>query len=116
MSFTATTLLVLIASPSDMPEERHVAAETISEWNALHSSADHIVLLPVRWETHVVPASGRRPQEIINQQLVRQCDILVGMFWTKLGSPTGVAESGTVEEIGEIVQRGKPAMLFFSGR
>ncbi len=40
---------------------------------------------------------GVRPQEAINTQLVRQRYILVGMFWTKIGGDTGVAESGTVE-------------------
>jgi hypothetical protein len=38
------------------------------------------------------------------------------MFWTKLGTSTGVAPSGTVEEIDRFVAAGKPAMLYFSGR
>jgi hypothetical protein len=52
----------------------------------------------------------------INRQLVHESDMLVGMFWTKLGTPTGVAESGTVEEIDQIVAAGKKAMLYFSSR
>jgi hypothetical protein len=36
------------------------------------------------------------------------------MFWTKLGTATGVAASGTVEEIDRFVAAGKPAMLYFS--
>ena len=42
--------------------------------------------------------------------------MLVGMFWTRLGASTGVADSGTVEEIDRIVSAGKPAMLYFSTR
>ncbi len=38
------------------------------------------------------------------------------MFWTKIGSSTGVAESGTVEEIDLFVAAGKPALLYFSSR
>ena len=38
------------------------------------------------------------------------------MFWTKLGTPTGVADSGTVEEIDQFVEANKPAMLYFSSR
>jgi len=49
------------------------------------------------WETHATPESRVRPQAAINRQLVRQCDILVGMFWTKVGTRAGVAESGTVD-------------------
>ncbi|MGL3109820.1 hypothetical protein [Bradyrhizobium sp. BR 1432] len=41
---------VLIASPSDLAEERKVAIETTYEWNAQHSEAEAIVLLPVAWE------------------------------------------------------------------
>lgn len=116
MSFTANAIRVLIASPSDLPEERKAAIEAVYEWNAQHASAESVVLLPVAWETHSVPRSGVRPQAAINEQLVNLADILVGMFWTKLGTSTGVAESGTVEEIDQFVAQGKPALLYFSHR
>ncbi|MGF1623945.1 MAG: DUF4062 domain-containing protein [Alphaproteobacteria bacterium] len=116
MSFRAETYRVLIASPSDLAEERRAAANAINEWNAQHAAAEGVVLLPVGWETHAMPESGRRPQDAINQQLVRECDLLIGMFWTKLGTETGAAESGTVEEIDQFVAGGKPAMLYFSRR
>lgn len=38
------------------------------------------------------------------------------MFWTKIGTSTGAAESGTVEEIDQFVAEGKPALLYFSSR
>ena len=116
MPFTAQIYLVLVASPSEMAEERNVATKAIDEWNALHAAVESIVLLPVRWETHATPKSDVRPQDAINDQLVRQSDILVGMFWTKIGTSTGVAESGTVEEIEQFVAAGKPTLLYFSNR
>jgi hypothetical protein len=116
MSFTADVFRVLIASPSDLAEERKAAIEAVYEWNAQHSSAESIVLLPVAWESHATPRSGIRPQEAINEQLVTTSDILIGMFWTKLGTTTGVAESGTVEEIDSFVAAEKPALLYFSNR
>jgi hypothetical protein len=116
MSFKSQTYRVLIASPSDMVEERQAATEAVNDWNAQHAAAESVVLLPVKWETHATPRSGVRPQEAINRQLVCGCDILVGMFWTKIGTPTGVAESGTVEEIDQFVAAGKPALLYFSSR
>ena len=116
MSFKSQTYRVLISSPSDLAEERQAATEAVNDWNAQHAVAESVVLLPVKWETHATPQSGVRPQEAINQQLVRECDILVGMFWTKIGTHTGVAESGTVEEIDEFVAAGKPALLYFSSR
>jgi hypothetical protein len=107
---------VLIASPSDLAEERQIATEAVHEWNIQHSAAESIALLPVRWETHAMPQAGIRPQKAINQQVANQCDILIGMFWTKIGTKTGMAESGTVEEIDEFVASGKPALLYFSTR
>jgi hypothetical protein len=91
---------VMIGSPSDLSEERLVACAAVNDWNAQRADAESAVLLPVMWETHAMPASGVRPQAAINDQLVDRCDILFGMFWTKLGTSTGVAASGTVEEIG----------------
>src|SRR2546422_10854522 len=116
MPFTSTTYRVLIASPSDLTEERQAATESVNDWNAQHAVAESVVLLPVKWETHAMPQSGVRPQGAINDQLVRGCDILLGMFWTRIGTSTGVAESGTVEEIDQFVAAGKPALLYFSNR
>src|SRR5215475_295977 len=38
----------------------------------------------------------------------------VGVFWTRLGTPTTDAESGTAEEIDRVGGSGKPVMLYFS--
>jgi hypothetical protein len=116
MPSRSVTYRVLIASPSDLAEERQAATEVVYEWNAQHATAESVVLLPVKWETHAVPQSGVRPQEAINRQLVRCSNILVGMFWTKIGTNTGVAESGTVEEIDQFVASGRPTLLYFSTR
>jgi hypothetical protein len=70
MSFTANTYRVLIASPSDLTEEREAATMAINDWNAQHAAAEGIVLLPVKWETHAHPESGVRPQGAINTPIV----------------------------------------------
>lgn len=114
MSFSATVLNVLIASPSDVPEEREAITQSLYEWNALNSQSTGFVLLPVKWESHSAPTMGDRPQCIINTQVVRSCDMLIGAFWTRLGSPTGVEESGTVEEIKWFLKQQKPVMLYYS--
>lgn len=114
--FKAEIYRVLIASPSDLAEERRVAAQTVHDWNDQHAGNEGVALLPVLWETHSFPESAVRPQEAVNRQLVDTSDILVGMFWVKLGTSTGVAVSGTVEEIDRFIAASKPAMLYFSGR
>jgi len=86
----------------------------IQEWNDLYSYTRGVVLLPLRWETHAAPEYGTRPQEVINRAIVDQCDLLVGIFWTRIGTPTGAADSGTIEEITRVATAGKPVMLYFS--
>ena len=114
MAYRATVLKVMIASPGDVANERRVARDVVHEWNAVHSLDRKTVLVPVAWETHASPAMGERAQQIINKQLLSDSDLLVAIFWTRLGTPTGAATSGTVEEIEEHLGAGKPTMLYFS--
>ena len=114
MAFDAKILRVLIASPGDVGDERNVIPEIINDWNTINSVLSKVVLMPVKWETHSAPLMGDRPQAIINKQLVNDCDILVGIFWTRVGTNTGVAISGTAEEIEQFVEMKKPVMLYFS--
>ncbi|TXK77741.1 hypothetical protein [Paenibacillus sp. N3.4] len=117
MGYDASVYKVLIASPSDVKEEREAISQAIYEWNVVNSEQERRVLLPVRWETHSTPEfSGGNPQEILNRQLVRGCDVLVGAFWTKVGSPTERYDSGTLEEIEEFIKDRKPILLYFSKR
>jgi hypothetical protein len=104
----------MVASPSDVPQERIIVRDVIAEWNAIHAKDRKTVLMPLGWETHATPEMGDRPQAIINGQLLKEADLLVAMFWTRIGSPTGTAKSGTVEEIEEHIRAGKPAMIYFS--
>ena len=114
MSFKATVFKVMIASPSDVTAERNIIRDVLSEWNAINAEKNNIVLLPVSWESHSAPEVGNRPQAIINKQILRECDLLVGVFWTRIGTDTGEYISGTVEEIEEHIKHDKPTMLYFS--
>lgn len=116
MSYQATTYNVMIASPGDVASERAIVRDTVYEWNAVHSIVRNIVLLPIGWETHSTPEMGAPPQAIINKQVLKKCDLLVGVFWTRIGTPTERHLSGTVEEIEEHISAGKPAMLYFSSQ
>jgi hypothetical protein len=94
----ATILNVLIASPSDVSAERDVVESAIREWNANHRAQSGIMLHAVRWETHSYPATGERPQGIINRQIVDSGHLLIGIFGNRVGTPTGEAQSGTIED------------------
>jgi len=114
MAYEARVLKVMIASPEDVSAERQTVRNVLNEWNHLHSEDRSLVLMPIGWETHSSPMMGGRPQAIINKQILGNCDLLVAVFWTRIGSPTGAAVSGTVEEIQEHLNAGKAAMIYFS--
>ena len=114
MGFVANVLTILIASPGDVERERDIATEEIHRWNAAHGSARHIVLSPIRWETHSTPQMGAHPQAILNKEILEHANIVVGIFWTRLGTPTPEYPSGSVEEITKHVEAGKLAMVYFS--
>lgn len=115
VTYKATVINVMTASPADIPEEEHrIVRDVIDEWNAIHAEERRLVLMPKDWKSHSSPEMGERPQEVINKQILRNCDLLIAVFWTKLGSLTGKALGGTVEEIEEHLQAEKPAMIYFS--
>ncbi|MDO8894167.1 hypothetical protein [Nitrosomonas sp.] len=116
MSYEAKVFNVMIASPGDVLSERAIIREVLYEWNAVHSKARNIVLLPVGWETHSSPEMGDTPQNIINNQFLDKGDLLVAVFWTRIGTPTTTYASGTVEEIERYIQINKPTMLYFSSQ
>lgn len=114
MSFLANVFKVFIASPSDVPKERAIIRTVLNRWNEINSERYKIVLYPVGWDTHSSPEIGDHPQKIINKRILKDCDLLIGVFWTRFGTPTEEYGSGTEEEIEEHIKTGKPTMLYFS--
>lgn len=116
MSFSARVFKVFIASPSDVANERRVVRQVLNRWNEINSEKYGIILHPVGWETHSSPEIGDHPQKIINKGILEDCDLLIGVFWTRFGTPTEDYDSGTEEEIEEHIKTGKPTMLYFSNQ
>jgi len=114
MVFQANVLKVMIASPGDVLTERDIVTEEIYRWNAANGVSRELLLQPVRWETHGSPQMGAHPQEILNEHLLLDADIVVGIFGTRIGTATPEFVSGSVEEIKKHVAAGKLAMLYFS--
>jgi hypothetical protein len=114
MPFTAIVHRVMIASPGDVQRERDTVRDVLDEWNSVNGAHRGLLLLPLGWETDIAPEMGDEPQKIINKRILKDADLLVGIFWTRLGTPTTGYASGAVEEIEEHLAAGKPAMLYFS--
>lgn len=87
---------------------RDEVERVLSEWNAHRAAAAQILLRPRRWEIASVPISGQGDaQSVINSQLVDQSDIVIAIFYHRLGSATARAVSGTAEEIQRALDLGK---------
>jgi hypothetical protein len=113
--FEGKVIEVFIASPSDVKREREILVALLNDWNIINSRIRKITLKPLKWETDAYSSMNfQRGQENINQQLLTKADILIGIFWTRIGTPTGEYLSGTIEEIEKHKNLGKPVMLFFS--
>ena len=113
MPYSATVIPVMIASPGDVSTYRSHTRNVLLEWNYIHAQATGVILMPVGWETHSSPELGSTAQDLINDRVLEDCDLLVGIFWTRLGTPTGKSSSGSVEEIHRHVEAGRPAMVYF---
>lgn len=113
MAFQATVYYIMIASPSDVCEERERIVNLLMDWNREYSESLGVVLLPLKWEDDAAPYMGRHPQTTINKQMCDKSDLLIALFKTKLGTPTEQFESGTVEEIEYHRNSNKNVMLYF---
>lgn len=104
----------MIASPSDVGPAREAVYTTLARWNETNTSTRNVALVPLRWETGVVPMLGGSGQQIINAQLLERSDVVIALFGSRIGAPTEGAISGTVSEIEKAEQDGKAVHLYFS--
>lgn len=114
MPTTASIYHVLVASPSDCHEERKAIRDLLHRWNLSYGLQRDVRLEPLMWEEEARPEFGDSPQNIINRQLTDKADILIALFWTRLGTPTNSAESGTAEEVERFLSTRRPVLAYFS--
>jgi len=105
MARSETILRVLVSSPGDVAGDRNKLEEVVSELNLTWRKRLGISFELVRWETHAFPGVGADAQDVINVQFEDDYDIFIGLFWTRFGTPTGRAGSGTEEEFNRAYDR-----------
>jgi hypothetical protein len=96
---------IFVASPADVSAERNALERVVEEVNLILESYASKRLELVRWETHAHPAAGNDPQDVINKQLGEDYDVFIGIFWSRIGTPTPRAASGSVEEFEAALER-----------
>ncbi|MGW8278102.1 hypothetical protein ACWGK7_01215 [Sphingomonas aurantiaca] len=107
MPRTTTTITIFLASPSDVAPERELVGKTIYEWNQINGPQRSVLFELIRWEDSISAGFGSDGQDVINRQVDDKYDILIALFWTRLGSHTPRAGSGTVEEYERALARYK---------
>lgn len=85
-----------ISSPSDVAAERNIVPRVVTELNNVYLQATGQILWPLMWET-MLGGIGEDVQAVINRQTPNY-DIFVGIMWSRFGTPTLRAGSGTEEE------------------
>lgn len=115
MAYPSLTLHMLISAPGDVaPEDMQTVHRTVNRWNFRQGrkmAPRAVTVVPVSWSEHAYSEFGIRPQESLNKQLVNEADLAFAMFADRLGTPTGEADSGTVEEMEVMRQAGKHVSL-----
>ena len=115
MAYPSLTLHLLVSAPADVSsDDQRVVREAIDTWNFSSGrwvAPTPVTVVPVLWGIHAYSRMGVRPQEAINKQFVEEADLALAMFADRLGTPTGEADSGTLEEIDVMRRAGKHVSL-----
>ena len=113
---TSTVELVklTLCGPTDVAKEMAIATELINQWNCQHGEQRGFWIKHQHWSTDSYPDAQETGQGAINKQLIDSTDVLVAIFWSRIGTATANGESGTVEEIQRALKRGKKVMVYFS--
>ena len=76
---------LLISCPGDIKEEKEVIQKAVSQFNELYSDVLNIAIRTRDWKHSSFPQSGNKPQKLLNNQFVNDCDAAVAIFWSRFG-------------------------------
>lgn len=110
---------VFLASPGDVTKERTYVARVIAEVNRDIALKYDMVLELISSE-RASPGFGKDGQAILNEKIAKNMksyELFIGIMWSRIGTPTPRAISGTVEEFRRAERAfnkyGKPDIWFY---
>jgi hypothetical protein len=112
-------LRIVVASPSDVKAERDLLSNVIEELNRGVAADRGLRLELSRWETDTYPGfHPEGPQGLIDPIIqITDCDLLIGIFWKKFGTPTADGQTGTEHEINLAInawnEKGSPQIFVY---
>lgn len=112
-------LKIVVASPGDVQAERDMIPAIVDELNKGIADERGVRLEVYRWETDAYPGfHPEGPQGQIDSCLrIDDCDLLIGIFWKRFGTPVLDANSGTEHEIqlalAACEKMGRPQLMIY---
>ena len=70
---------LLISCPSDIQDEIRIIRDVIKQFNEQYTDVLGIEVKEKHWSTDSYSQSGERPQAILNEQIVNDCDAAVAV-------------------------------------
>jgi len=116
MPKNVTLYKLLISCPGDITDEIELINDSVIKFNELYSDELGITIQTKHWSKSSYAQSGGKPQALLNEQFINDCDAAVAVFWTRFGSPTDKYGSGTEEEIDLMIKAGKQVFMYFSDK
>ncbi len=107
---------LLLSCPGDVLDLKGVIEECTTIFNNTLGTINNIRVDLKHWSTDSFPQSGGKPQKLLNEQFVNNCDLCVALLGTRFGTPTDHYDSGTEEEIEIMLSQGKQVFLYFIER
>lgn len=107
MKNTIELIKCLIASPGDVTKERDICEEVFDELNREIGDILGFRFESVRWEKDTHAGCGDYVQDVINQQFEDRYNLVIGIMYSRFGTPTPVAGSGTEEEFDNAYEKWK---------
>jgi internalin A len=115
----ARILRIVLASPGDVQAERNALPSVLEELNSGVAADRGLRLELARWETDTHPGfHPEGPQGLIDPILkITDCDVLIGIFWKRFGTPTADGKTGTEHEFNLAYQswkeKGSPQIVVY---
>lgn len=105
---------ILLSCPGDVHRLIPVVERTLHDFNESYTETQYLELYLKHWSRDMYPKSGGKPQDLINRDLIPNCDAAIAVFWCRYGTPEDKYRTGTVEEIEEMIRSGRQVFLYFS--
>lgn len=106
-------LRLFISCPSDIKTELDSIRFISEEINKTAGEQNGYVIECLNWKLDTYTQIGIDAQDVINRQVEAKYDILIGLLWQRIGSPTKRDKSGTIEEINRAIANNNTEKLIY---